>query len=123
MAKLVITEDMEQQMIQSVFTEVFHPAAEKVLIVKDFLDKNFTKQVNNDITPNGMPTTNPAFGMMSNNQVVKLMNAEEMLLYLEDQFSTMISNKNDRRSFLKQVLRDWWDDKITPVGILSVNTL
>ena len=61
--------------------------------------------------------------MISNGKTVKVMQPEELLLLLDDKFSKMMEDKNDRMKFLKQVLTDWFDGKISKNGLLSVNTI
>ena len=61
--------------------------------------------------------------MMSGKQVVKTLQGDEMLLLLDDKFSKMIKDKDDRIKFLKQVLNDWYSNNISKNGLLSVNTI
>lgn len=121
--KCVITENVEQSIINDLLIESFNPSAEKVLIIKDYLDKNFTKSVIDDIDANGYPKKVGVINMMSGKQVVKTLQGDEMLLLLDDKFSKMIKDKDDRIKFLKQVLNDWYSNNISKNGLLSVNTI
>lgn len=118
-----INENIEQSIIDSLLTEAFNPSAEKVLIIKDYLDKNFNKNKIDDIDSNGYPTKVNIFNMVSNGQNIKTLQPDEMLSLLDDKFSKIINDNNDRRKFLKQVLIDWYSNKISDNGLLSVNTI
>ena len=45
------------------------------------------------------------------------------LLMLDDKFNSMVKDEKDRREFLKQIIRDWFDNKISKQGLLSVNLI
>jgi hypothetical protein len=49
------------------------------------------------------------------------MRMEELLRHLDDRFEHMISDKVDRRKFLIQVIKDWYNGDIDKNGMLSVN--
>lgn len=118
-----INENIEQSIIDSLLTEAFNPSAEKVLIIKDYLDNNFNRNKIDDIDSNGYPTKVNIFNMVSNGQNIKTLQPDEMLSLLDDKFSKIINDNNDRRKFLKQVLIDWYSNKISDNGLLSVNTI
>ena len=40
---------------------------------------------------------------------------------LDDKFNSMVKDEKDSRKFLKQIIRDWFDNKISKQGLLSVN--
>ena len=121
--RIKINENIEQTIINDLLTESFNPSAEKVVLIKDFLDKNFVKSSIDDIDSDGFPIKSNVFNMVSNGKTVKVMQPDELLLLLDDKFSKMIEDKDDRIKFLKQVLTDWFDGKISKNGLLSVNTI
>ena len=53
--KVVIDENTEDYVIKNILTESFYPTTEKVLLVKDYLDKNFAKTESDDIGKDGYP--------------------------------------------------------------------
>lgn len=94
----------------------------KVLIVKKFMDKMFSRGKMNSISPNGYPTKTNIIGMKGNNgEVIKNMSFEQVLDLLEDKFHYIYSDQEKRSRFLKQLLKDWYNKKITNEGMLSVN--
>ena len=121
--KIKITEELEQEIIGDMLTESFSPYTEKVLIVKDYLDKNFTKGNIDDIDDNGYPIKIGVINMVNNDKIVKTLHGDELLLLLNDKFNKIISDNNDRNNFLKQVLTDWFSNQISDTGILSVNII
>ena len=121
---IIIDEDKEQELIGNILTETFYPSSEKVLIIKDYLDKNFVRQMLDDLDEYGYPTKQKTVVMISQEkQPLKTLNMKEFLRLLDDKFLKMMSNKKDRIKFLKQVITDWYYDKIDKNGLLSVNFL
>ena len=97
---------------------------EKVLLVKDYLDKNFAKTESDDIGKDGYPVKIKTAVLLSNNgQPLKTFQARELLMMLDDKFQKMITKEDDRKKFFKQIIRDWFNNKISKEGILSVNLL
>lgn len=123
MSKIIIHENTEDALIKYYLTESFIPKAELVLNVKSYLDNNFSKQLMDDIV-NGYPKKICTVNMLSaNKEPLKSMQMSELLLLLDDRYNDKIKDKNDRRKFLKQVIRDWYNDDITHDGILTKNYL
>lgn len=116
-----ISENAERDVIANVLTEAFYPEREKVLSIKDYLDKNFTRYENIDVDEDGYPKSYNAVQLIMNGQPVKPMTMEELLRHLDDKFINMIRDKSDRRKFLIQVIKDWYNNKIDRNGLLSVN--
>lgn len=116
-----INEDNERQIIQDILAESYYPTGEKVLTIKNYLDGNFQRIQSDDIDEKGYPKKVNCVMLMSGNQALKPMTMSELLLMLDDKFIKMISDKSDRRKFLMQVIKDWYDNKIDRNGVLSVN--
>lgn len=122
--KVVIDENTEDYVIKNILTESFYPTTEKVLLVKDYLDKNFAKTESDDIGKDGYPVKiKTAVLLSSNGQPLKTFQARELLMMLDDKFQKMITKEDDRKKFFKQIIRDWFNNKISKEGILSVNLL
>lgn len=113
---------LNEDIVGNILQESFFPMGEKVIMVKKFLDKGFRKQLQDDITADGYPTKKCVVILKSaDNQDLKTMSMRELLLMLDDKFNSMVKDEKDRRKFLKQIIRDWFDNKITKQGLLSVN--
>lgn len=121
---LIITEETEQKLIADILAEAFYPTSDKVLAIKEYLDKNFAKQKLDSLDDNGYPTKENTVVMLSKEkQPLKTLSMKELLRLLDDKFHNMVSDNIDRKKFLKQVIRDWYHNKIKNNGILSVNHL
>ena len=121
---VIITEETEQKLIADILEEAFYPTSDKVLAIKEYLDKNFAKQKLDSLDDNGYPTKENTVVMLSKEkQPLKTLNMKELLRLLDDKFHNMVSDNLDRKKFLKQVIRDWYQNNIKNNGILSVNHL
>ena len=120
---IIITEEAERAYIEEILSEAFTPSAEKVKMVADYLSKNFAKTAIQDIDDDGYPTSTPAVNMLNNNAPVKTLNMSQLLMLLDDKFHKTISDDKDRKKFLKQIIKDWFNGKISKEGMLSVNQL
>lgn len=116
----ILNEDIVGEILQ----ESFYPMADKVLAVKSFLDKSFARQLQDDIDANGRPKKKCVCIMLSSDGMqLRTMSMREVLLMVEDEFINMIKDETDRRAFLKQVIKDWFYNKISKQGLLSVNLI
>lgn len=113
--------DIEQSKMDDILAEAFCPSAEKVLLVKKFLDDNFTKGMMDDIDDMASPIKVPVLTRMMMGQPVEQLSGENAVLLLVDKFPKMVSNKDDLKKFMTQVIKDWYDNKISDTGVLSVN--
>lgn len=96
---------------------------EKVLIVKNYLDKNFVKASIPCMGSDGYPTVLPVVGLKgADGAVMKNMTDKQLFFMLQNHFYKMFSDGEERDKFLKQIIKDWYYDKISKEGIPSVNT-
>ena len=115
---------LNEDIVGDILQESFSPLSDMVLMVKKFLDKGFTRQLQDDIDSNGYPKKKCVVMMLSTDkQPLKTMSMRELLLMLDDKFNSMVKDEKDRRNFLKQIIRDWFDNKISKQGLLSVNII
>lgn len=123
MKKFCINEQKENELINYYLSEAFIPKADLVLNIKTYLDKNFAKQMLDDIE-DGYPKKVCTVSMLSiDKQPLKTLQMSELLLLLDDKFHNIIKDDIDRKNFLKQVIKDWYQNKITQDGILTKNYL
>ena len=127
MRKIIITEKQEQKLIGMMLNEakVYSVEPGKVLLVKEYLDKNFVHATYETTGPDGKLQVaqigvckSPTNGK-PNEEFRKF--PKQMFQELEEEFKDMYTDKVQRTKFLQQVLRDWFADKITKEGLLSVN--
>ena len=97
---------------------------DKVLVVKKFLDGNFQKGNAEFIGNNGRLTKVRIISIPdSNGESLRDLTADNLVDLLIDRFKNMFADQNERSLFMKQVVKDWMDDKITVNGILTTNRL
>lgn len=138
MGKIIITEKQEKELIKLLKEEVnvqqmpvpkstgkpYTINPDNVLIVKKFLDNNFKKGNIERIGANGMPEKVRIVTMFSSTgEPLKSLYQEDLQDLLIDRFKNMFVDKLYRELFIKQILKDWFDDKIGVLGNLSVNLL
>lgn len=123
MANIKINEISEKAIYTYFLSESFIPKADLVLKIKNYLDKNFARQYTDDVE-DGYPKKIYTVNMLSNNgQPLKTLEMPEFLMLLDDKFHEIIKSDTDRKSFLKQVIKDWFFKRISTEGILSQNHL
>lgn len=130
---IIITESQEQALVnilkqqEKPLTKKGKPYMinpEKVLIVKRFLDNNFQKGSAESLGANGLPCKVNIVGLKSSNgEILRNLQIEELHDLLIDQFKNMFFDRDERDCFLKQVMNDWFNNKISVHGMLSVNSI
>lgn len=119
--KIIITESQEQQLLEYMICEKTFPIdTNKVLVVKDYLEKHFKKGNLAEFGDDGLPVNKPVVGMINNGEPVKNLTARQLLDILEDEFRGMFNDKRQRTKFLIQVMKDWYYNRISKDGLLSV---
>lgn len=136
MKKIIITEQQRNKLAKTIAEETYKMPVEKkankpytinpdkVLVVKKFLDGNFQKGNAEFIGNNGRLTKVRIISMPdSNGESLRDLTAENLVDLLIDRFKNMFLDQRERELFMKQVVKDWMDDKITVNGILTTNRL
>ena len=94
----------------------------KVLLVKKYLDDNFVRASMPIIGADGYPKTMYIVGMKgTDGNVIKNMTAKQLFYLLQDKFKGIYGDKSKRNKFIKQVMIDWYNKKISNEGLLSKN--
>ena len=119
--KIYITEiqfnDLKKRLSESYFVE-----PEKVKIVEKFLDDTFVKGAVPSIGEDGYAKPIFIVGMkIPYSDKFKNMTATQAFYMLQDKFKNIYSDPKQRDSFLKKVLVDWYNGKISKHGLLSKN--
>jgi hypothetical protein len=95
----------------------------KVLLVKKCLDDYFKPGLLNGADlASGLPGQQQIICMFAQNgEKISDMSFEDVEDRLIENFKNMFLNPDERKRFIKQVIRDWYDGRISPYGLLSVN--
>lgn len=129
MKKVIIREDQKDMLISKLsegcgMCRQYPVNPEKVLIVKKFLDSNFSKADLEGIGNDGLPSTSHIVIMCGpSGTPLKNMFMDELQDLLSEKFKNMFSDEDEKMKFLGQVMKDWYDNKIGLYGSLSVNHL
>lgn len=109
--------DLKKKLLESYFVE---PA--KVKLVQKFLDDNFVKGALPSIGEDGYAKPLWIVAMkVPFSDKPKNMTATQAFYLLQDKFNKIYSDPKQRDSFLKKVLVDWYNGKISKFGLLSKN--
>ena len=122
MKKIIISEDKEHLLYEeAMLEEMFGGWGDKVKAIKDYLDKNFARAAATMFGEDGKPQVKQVVAWLDDyKQVVKTLTEVQLFYIIQDQFKKIISDKKERDKFLIQVLKDWYNNKITKNYSLSV---
>jgi hypothetical protein len=122
MKKIIITEEKEHLLYEeAVLEEMFGGWGDKVKAVKDYLDKNFARASATIFGEDGRPQVKQVVAWLDDyKQIVKTLTEVQLFYIIQDQFKKILSNKEERDKFIIQVLKDWYNNKITKNYSLSV---
>ncbi len=122
MKKIIIDENKEYLLYEeAVIEEMFGGWGEKVKAVKDYLDKNFSRAISTIIGDDGKPKIQQVVAWLDDyKQVVKTLTDVQLFYVIQDQFKKILPNREERDKFIIQVLKDWYNHKISKNYSLSV---
>ena len=122
MKKIIINESQESALLEeAVIEEMFGGWGEKVKVIKDYLDKNFSRANATIFGKDGRPQTQEVVAWLDKyKQIVKTLTDVQLFYIIQDQFKKIISDKQERDKFIIQVLKDWYNHKISKNYSLSV---
>ena len=122
MKKIIINENKEQILYEeAVIEEMFGGWGDKVKSVKDYLDKNFARAAATIFGEDGKPQVKQVVAWLDDyKQVVKTLTDVQLFYVIQDQFKKILPNREERDKFIIQVLKDWYNHKISKNYSLSV---
>jgi hypothetical protein len=131
MSRKVILREDQYEKLKMFFAnqgKQYSYSPEKVLIVKAYLDDNFTHDPEDNIEGIGADgyVTNTPIVYMKNTftgKKIKPMYDYQLLDLLMDKYQNMFTDDDEKMKFLGQVMKDWYNNKIGLYGSLSVNHL
>lgn len=120
---IVVTEQQLHRFKGRVLKETFAVNTSLVRKVYDYVSKNYSYAKYDDIDENGDVVEKIAIQALgSNGEPIQTLSPQKMLDKIDAKFSGIIKDDTERRNFLRQVLADWVDGKVTKEGMLSVNS-
>jgi hypothetical protein len=94
---------------------------DKVGVVKKFLDDNFARATTPAMGKNGLPETQGIVVWLDDNKnPVKTLTDVQLFYVVQSQFKNILADRDERDKFLKQVIKDWYNKKISNVNTLSL---
>jgi hypothetical protein len=122
MKKIIISEDKEHLLYEeAMLEEMFGGWGDKVKAIKDYLDKNFARAAATMFGEDGKPQIKQVVAWLDDyKQVVKTLTDVQLFYVIQDQFKKILPNKEERDKFIIQVLKDWYNNKISKNYSLSV---
>lgn len=120
MKTIIISEEKIKVLEQAVLNEKYGGLGDAVKLVKDYLDKNFAR-AKSTIFKDGKPKTEEVVAWLDDyKQIVKTLTDVQLFYVLQDAFQTIMTDRDERDKFLKQIIKDWYTHKITKNYSLSV---
>lgn len=121
--KIFITEE-QAKYINSHNSKPFYVNPEQVNIVKKYLDTGFKRGSMHTISDEGYPKETKIVAMIgTDGNVLRNMTDVQLFYLLQDRFQHMFADMENRDKFLKQIIKDWYNKKISNTGLLSVNLI
>lgn len=122
MKKIIISEEKEHLLYEeAMLEEMFGGWGDKVKSIKDYLDKNFARAAATIFGEDGKPQVKQVVAWLDDyKQVVKTLTEVQLFYIIQDQFKKILPDKKERDKFIIQVLKDWYNNKISKNYSLSV---
>lgn len=121
MKVIIINENKEHLIEEAMLEEMFGGWGEKVKAIKDYLDKNFSRASATIFGKDGRPKIQQVVAWLDDyKQIVKTLTDVQLFYIIQDQFKNILPNKEERDKFIIQVLKDWYNHKISKNYSLSV---
>ena len=121
MKTIVLSEEQEKMLISHMVTEEVCGWSDKVDLIKRYLDNNFVRADVTTIGKDGAPEQTKVVGWLDGNKkIVKTLTDVQLFYFLQDKFKNIFIDKEQRDKFIKQVMKDWYDKKISKYNTLSL---
>ena len=122
MKKIIISEEKEHLLYEeAMLEEMFGGWGDKVKSIKDYLDKNFARAAATIFGEDGKPQVKQVVAWLDDyKQIVKTLTEVQLFYIIQDQFKKILPDKEERDKFIIQVLKDWYNNKISKNYSLSV---
>ena len=119
--KIIIDESKENILYEeAMIEEMFGGWGDKVKAVKDYLDKHFSRATATIIGKDGKPQIQQVVAWLDDyKQVVKTLTDLQLFYIIQDEFKNILPDREERDKFIIQVLKDWYNHKITKNNSLS----
>lgn len=119
MKKIIVSESSFNRVFKTPINEAFDYSS-KVLKVKKFLDTHFQKARYEKSGEDGLSQFSPIVIQLdpSGQPTERTLDDRSLFYILQFRFKSILP-REERDKFLKQVIKDWYSNKITKYGSLS----
>ena len=122
MKNIILTENKIHTLLKAMVKESYGGWSEKVELVKNYLDRHFARAKATIMDKNGRPSFQEVVAWLDDNkQVVKTLTDVQLFYVIQDEFKDIIADKQERDDFIKQVIKNWYEHKISKNNSLSVS--
>lgn len=122
MKNIILTENKIHTLLKAMVKESYGGWSEKVELVKNYLDRHFARAKATIMDKNGRPSFQEVVAWLDDNkQVVKTLTDVQLFYVIQDEFKDIIADKQERDDFLKHVIKNWYERKISKNNSLSVS--
>ena len=120
MKKIIITESAEKNLVRNLLIQ--EQMSDKVIAVQKYLDNNFVRASFQSKNDDG-EVTNLGICLQKDPNGVPIKDSGkydyQVFDMLQNKFINILPKEKGRDGFLKQVLKDWYNNKISKNGSLS----
>lgn len=118
MRKLIVDNRGFSTIVEEMVRESY---GDKIDLVKRFLDKNFSRGSMEEVGDDGLKKDIGVFVMKSTNGLPSdtTLYKKDVMDILLHNFPDIIGDSTSNKKFLDQVIKDWYDNKITANGSLT----
>jgi len=119
--KIIIDESKEHILYEeAIIEEMFGGWGDKVKVIKDYLDKHFSRASATIIGKDGKPEIQQVVAWLDDfKQVIKTLTDVQLFYIIQNEFKNILPNKEERDKFIIQVLKDWYNHKISKNNSLT----
>lgn len=117
MKKIILNESGKNIIESQIIRESY---GDKIALVQKFLDRNFMRASYAETNDDGTIKNVGIFIKLNNNLPTdSSLMFDDVFDMVQDKFVNILTDKKERDGFLKQIIKDWYDKKISKNGSLS----
>ena len=119
MVTIKITERQERLILKAILNEEYGGLSDKVGEVKKYLDNNFMRMSTLEFKDGEPQNTEVVAWVDKNKQPIKLLTDVQLFYLIQEKSKNILSDKEERDKFLKQIIKQWYTNNIGKNNTLS----
>ena len=118
--KTIVINERQEKILMRLMREEVSGLSDKVAEVKNYLDKHFHRARSSEFGKDGTPEMREVVVWVDdNNQIMKSLTDVQLFYVIQAKFKNILADRDERDKFLKQVIKDWYNKKISKENTLS----